>query len=156
MIWTLNTVDAAFLDAFEAAGDPDEAVIASYVARHGQHAPKNVGVKRWYYLLKENPRVRLGTVGRPLGDWPGAGGVKILVGTSEIIGEFPGNRALVGQMGLHLQMEPIAWLQGEADRHFASGAALLAEISEQILDRRAIQQSQRRIQKRYEHRKENI
>jgi hypothetical protein len=85
---------------------PDQRVIDAYVAAHGQHQQKHVGFKRWYYLLKGNPRIRLSTTGRPLDDW--AGEAKILVGTGDIIGEFEQNRAYTGQMGLRLQMEPIA------------------------------------------------
>jgi len=75
---------------------------------------------------------------------------KIIVGTNEIIGEFPGNRDLVGLRGLQLQCQPIAWLEGEADLVLEDGAALLDEISEQILDSKAIDRSQRRIARRCE------
>jgi hypothetical protein len=151
MLWRLEQINSTFIDAFEEAGEPDQAVITAYVAQHGQHPPKHAGIKRWYYFLKDNHRIRLTTVGRPLDDWAGA--AKIIVGTGEIIGESTGNRDLVGQVGLKLQFEPIAWLQGRADKTFVHGEALLAEISEQILDRKVIEQSQRSIRAKYQYRR---
>lgn len=151
MIWRLRQVDDVFRTAFISAGMPDQQVIDEYLARTGKQnaPPKHVGVQRWYYLLQENGRIRLTTIGMPLTDWMEEG--KILVGTNEIIGEFEGNRAFVGYTGLQLQMQPIAWLQGEADKEFSGGAALLAEISEQILDRSAIERTQATIAQKYRH-----
>lgn len=150
MLWTV-TVDSTLLDAFEDAGEPDQVVIDDYLRRthKPRPAPKHTGVKRWYYLMRDNPRMRLSTIGMPLVDCAGKQ-VKVLVGVSEIIGEFPGNRALVGKRGLQLQCQPIAWLQGSPDQHFTSGAAMLAEISEQPLDRHEIEASQEKIKRRYE------
>jgi hypothetical protein len=130
----------------------------TYVAsiRRPQQEQKNIGVKRWYYLLKENPRIRLVTVGRPLAAWDSLS-AKMIVGTSKIIGEFPGNRHLVGRQGLQMKCEPIEWLRGsKADKEFPGGDALLQEISEQILDRRSIDMHQRRIQRKYEHPKRSL
>ena len=151
MIWRLEHVDTTFIDAFESAGDPDQAVIDAYVAQHGLGGPqKHTNVKRWYYLLKGNPRIRLSTIGMPLDAWLGE--AKVLVGTGEIIGEFKGNREYVGQTGLKLQMEPIAWLRGQADVHYTTGHALLDTISEQVLDRKAIEHVQTAITQKYRHR----
>lgn len=152
MIWRLEEVDWSLVNAFESAGEPDQDVIDAYIAQFGQRgAKKHVGIRRWYYLSKDNPRIRLTTLGMPLEDWHGE--AKILVGTGTIIGEFEGNRDYVGQMGLTLHMEPIAWLQGEADSSFSNGSTLLASISEQVLDRREIGRSQAAISQIYRHKK---
>lgn len=150
MIWTLDHLDQAFIKAWEDVGEPNQEVITAYLAkiRRPQHPQKHQGIKRWYYLLQENPCIRLVSLGMPLHEWKGA--AKLIVGTNEIIGEFPGNRPYVGKMGLQLQCQPLAWLQGVPDKAFPSGQALLSEISEQILDRREIEQSQQRTQKRYQ------
>lgn len=150
MIWRVQRIDQLLIDAFENAGEPDQRVISAYLRKTHKpmHPPKHDGIRRWYYLLAENRRIRLATTGRPLAEWRGE--AKVLVGTNEIIGEFAGNRKLVGQRGLQLKCEPIEWLQGEADLVLADGAALLAEISEQILDGKAIDRSQRNIARRYE------
>lgn len=151
MLWKLERVDHALIDAFEHAGEPDQEVIAAYLQQRShrpQQPPKHDGIKRWYYLLRDNPRVRLATVGRPLDDWDGS--AKMIVGVNEIIGEFPKNRPYVGMRGLQLQCQPIAWLTGTADLEIADGTALLAEISEQILDKRAIDNIQQRIAQRYQ------
>lgn len=149
MLWTVR-VDSTLIAAFEDAGQPDRAVIDEYLARSHKprHQPKHEGIRRWYYLLKDNPRVRLACVGMPLADFAGKS-AKILVGTNEIIGEFRGNRALIGKRGLQLQCSPIEWLHGQADKSFATGAAMLAEISEQILDLREIERSQEKIKRAY-------
>lgn len=150
MLWTV-VVDSTLIDAFSDVGQPDQAVVDAYLrsSHKRQHPQKHAGMRRWYYLMCSNPRVRLCSVGMSLADFAGKP-AKILVGTNEILGEFKGNRALVGKRGLQLQCQPIAWLHGQADKHFANGAALLAEISEQVLDLRAIEQSQEQIKRRYE------
>jgi|SRR5579875_775274 hypothetical protein len=151
MIWKITTIDVAFVAAFEDAGEPDQRVIDDYLRKTHKpmHPPKHEGIRRYYYLLADNPRVRLGTLGMSLAEFAGKS-AKIIVGTNEIIGEFEGNRAFIGHMGLKLQCEPIAWLRGHADREFATGSLALAEISEQILDLRKIKESQRRTRRRYE------
>lgn len=151
MMWRINSVDQAFIDAWQDAGDPDQAVIDAYVAklRRPLSPQKHTGVRRWYYLFNDNPRIRLISIGRPLEDFAGLP-AKVMVGTVEIIGEFPGNRAYVGRRGLTLNCQPIEWLQGAADEEFADGNAALAAISEQIIDLREIQRSQRSIKERYE------
>ena len=151
MIWTLDTVDPNLIAAFTAADDPDQAVIDAYMQQlppRRRHQPERAGVKRWYYLHRENPRISLATLGMPLDGW--RGGAFFIVGTREIIGEFPGNQAFTGKKGLQMKMQPIQWMSGQADQHFASGAQILAEISEQILDLDAAQQSQRSIRRKYE------
>ena len=153
MIWSINTVDQAFIDAWHDAGQPDQAVIDAYMATSQRLSPqKHIGIRRWYYLFNDNARIRLTTIGRPLEDFAGLE-AKVIVGTIEIIGEFEGNREFVGKRGLTLQCQPIAWLQGDADEVFATGGEALAAISEQIIDREDIQRSQRTIKSRYEWRK---
>ncbi len=153
MIWTLDRVDAALLSAFADAGDIDQAVVDQRMEQFPsqQHAPARSVVKRWYYLLADNPRIGLVCISQPLYEWLGS--AFLIVGTRTIIGEFEANKAFVGKLGLHLKMQPLAWLTGEADRHFATGAQLLAEISEQVLDRRAIRESQERRTRMYEWKK---
>jgi len=152
MIWRLERVDEPLANVFESAGEPDQDVIDAYVAQFGQRGPqKHVGIQRWYYLMKENPRIHLTTLGMPLEDWHGE--AKILVGTNTIIGEFEGNREYIGQLGLTIHMEPIAWLRGEADKAFENGSTLLASISEQVLDRKEIDRVQATILQRYQHKK---
>ena len=151
MIWILDSIDDLFTGAFLSAGEPDQQIInrhMSHQPRHRQHQPVRPGVKRWYYLLAENPRISLSTVGRPLADWQG--GAFFIVGTREIIGEFPGNQGCIGKKELQMKMQPLAWMSGQADQQFASGAQLLAEISEQILDLDAAERSQRQTKRRYE------
>lgn len=150
MIWRVR-IDQTLIEAFVHAGSPDQAVIDTHLARLGKaRQPIRHGdAKRWYYLLRSNPRVRLLTVGRPLDQWVGKE-AKIIVGAVKIIGEFPGNRALVGKRGLQLKCEPIESLIGNADLELANGEALLNEISEQLLDSKAIERSQRQIRRRYE------
>lgn len=151
MIWKIVTIDAAFIAAFVSAGQPDQDVINAYLARTRKpmQQPKHEGVRRWYYLHSDNPRIRLATIGRPLEDFTGLAG-KCIVGTNSIIGEFPGNRNFVGQRGSQLTLQPIEWLQGEADQEFTDGSTALAGISEQILDRRRIDENQRTIQRKYQ------
>lgn len=153
-LWKIAEVDPAFIAAFEDAGEPDQAVIDAYLARSRRKVTpqKHDGIKRWYYLRADNHRIRLGTVARPLADFAGKP-AKMLVGTSEIIGEFPGNHAFVGQQGLRLTMEPIEWLHGDADKAFATGSEALAEISEQILDLRRAKRVQQEIAEKYQWRK---
>jgi hypothetical protein len=73
----------------------------------------------------------------------------LIVGTREIIGEFAGNCHAIGRKGLQLKMQPIAWLRGEAGKHFATGSQLLAEISEQVLDQREIERVQQHLGRKY-------
>src|SRR5579863_6625358 len=144
MIWTLNQVDPDLIAAFQSAGEPDQAVIDAAIAslpRRRQHQQERLGVKRWYYLLAENPRISLATLGMPLEEWQG--GAFFIVGTRLIIGEFVDNREVAGLKGLQMKMQPIQWMTGQADLRFASGAQLLAEISEQVLDLQAAERSQR-------------
>jgi hypothetical protein len=150
MIWKITTIDAAFIAAFADAGEPDQRVIEAHLRKMHKpmHPQKHEGMRRYYYLLADNPRVRLFCIGRTLSDFAGLP-AKIIVGTYEIIGEFPSNRAFIGQTGLKLQCEPIAWLSGNADKVFPTGSRALAEISEQILDLRKIKESQRQIRRRY-------
>lgn len=154
MIWKITAIDESFIDAFVPAGEPDQQVIDDYLrrTRRSMHPPKHDGVKRWYYLHKDNPRIRLSCIGRPLSDWK-ALPAKCLVGTNEIIGEFPGNREFIGQRGSQLTLQPIEWFTGDADATYPSGSAALSEISEQILDKRRIEQRQREVRKRYEWKK---
>lgn len=135
MIWQLDDTSdlvASFIDA----GPIDEQVVAAYLAaaRQPQHEQKRPDVKRWYYLAADNPRVSLCCVGMPLDAWRGP--AMLIVGTREIIGEFAGNRDVVGRLGLQLKMQPLAWMSGEPGRRFATGKQLLSEISEQVLDLR--------------------
>ena len=150
MIWTLDQADPGFIAAFEAAGEPDQAVIDAHMralpAR--RYPPERTFVKRWYYLLQENPRISLATLGMPLEAWRGP--AFFIVGTREIIGEFPANRPYIGMKGLQMKMQPLSWMAGQADLSFASGAQLLAEISEQILDLDAAHRSQRSIKRKYQ------
>ena len=150
MLWILEKIDSSFINAFEDAGKLDQEVVDAYVAQYGLSGPqKHLGVKRWYYLLRENPRIRLVTVGRPLDDWHEQ--AKIIVGSIKILGEFQATREYVGQLGLKLQMEPINWLQGDADEFFPHGSALLNAVSEQVLDRKAIERSQKALSQKYRH-----
>lgn len=152
MIWTIKNIDD-FLPAFTLAGEPDQAVIDAYLARtrHRQQPLKHEGVRRYYYLLHDDARVRLTCVGMPLDAW--RGGAMVKVGVNEIIGEFPGNRHLIGQKGLQLQFTPIAWLREPADQAFVNGAQALEAISFQILDLNRIEQSQQQIQQKYQWKK---
>jgi hypothetical protein len=154
MIWKIHYINSAFIAAFEHAGEPDQAVIDAYLAKtqRRMHPPKHDGVKRWYYLCSENLRVRLGTIGRPLEDFAGLA-AKCLIGTNEIIGEFEGNRAYIGQRGSQLTLQSIEWLQGHADQEFPDGSAALAEISMQILDLRRATVIQQEIKEKYQWRK---
>jgi hypothetical protein len=150
MIWKISTIDQAFINAWSNAGEPDQHIIDTYLERKQlrQKPMRHVGVQRWYYLLSDNPRIRLLTLGRPLVEWIGLSG-KIQVGTNEIIGEFAGNRDYVGQRGLQIGLRPAEWLQGQ-DKTFALGSSLFEEISEQILDSRSIDRVQSDIQSRYQ------
>lgn len=154
MIWKITAIDEPFIAAFVPAGEPDQRVIDDYLrkTRRPMQPPKHDGVKRWYYLCRDNPRIRLSCIGRPLDDWK-ALPAKCLVGTNEIIGEFEGNREFIGQRGSQLTMQPIEWLQGTADAVYASGSAALSEISEQILDKRRIDRRQREVQSKYQWKK---
>lgn len=149
MIWTLQNVDSALIAAFQDAGIPDQWVIDAHLTRRGQrYQQERPGIKRWYYLHREEPRIRLTCVSMPLDAW--IGGAFLIVGTQEIIGEFPGNQHLVGKKCLQMKMQPLAWMTGQADQDFAGGALMLAEISEQILDLGKIEQVQRTIRKKYQ------
>ena len=148
MIWRLDNpsdLAAAFIDA----GDIDEQVVAAYRAstRQPQHEQKRPDIKRWYYLLKDNPRVSLCCVGMPLDVWHGP--AMLIVGTREIIGEFAGNCAVRGIRGLQLKMQPLSWMSGEPGRRFATGNQLLSEISEQVLDLRAVSRMPENGKKRF-------
>lgn len=122
MIWTLSTVDPDLIAAFQSAGEPDQAVIDAYMQklpRRRHYQPERPGVKRWYYLMRDNPRISLAALGMPLEDWQGPA---FFVGTRAIIGEFPGNRAFVGKKGLQMKMQPLTLMTGQADYlRFASG-----------------------------------
>jgi hypothetical protein len=146
MIWKIHKIDRTFIESWIQAGEPDQAIIDRYVQRHGQHAPaaRLAGEPRYYYLHALEPRITLRTVSLPLEAWQG--GAKIIIGTQRIIGEFAGNRHLVGQRGLALKMEPVDLLYGKPDDEFSDGMSMLAELSSQILDRDAL--------KRYEQREE--
>jgi hypothetical protein len=135
MIYTITMVDNQFKAAWEPAGEPDQEVIEQHAAKHKHHQPRQPKIKRWYYLLKEDSRISLRTAGQPLEDWPQENGAKILVGTGEIIGEFPGNQENTGKLGLRILMEPIEWLQGEANKYYYSGTQFLANIDVRILER---------------------
>lgn len=152
MIWTLAQVDTDFIAAFQSAGEPNQAVIDAYMCKlpaRRRHQPERASVKRWHYLMQDNPRIGLTSLGMPLEQWQG--GAFFLVGTREIIGEFAGNREVAGLKGFHLKMQPLRWMTGQADYlRFASGAQLLAEISEQVLDRQAAERVQRETRKKYE------
>lgn len=148
MIWIIDNI-RAFQAAFTSAGEPDQAVIDAFLqtTQHKQHAPAHEGVKRYYYLLADDPRVVLCCVGMPLADWRGP--AMAIVGTREIIGEFPGNRHLVGKKGLQIRMQPATWLKEPADRHFADAGQALEEISFQVLDLETIERSQQDIAQKY-------
>jgi hypothetical protein len=151
MIWRVTTIDEAFMACFTEAGEPDQATIDAYLrqTKQPQHTKKNPGVKRWYYLQQENPRISFTTVGRPLSDWTGLP-AKLIVVTRTIIGEFPANRPYQGLLGFQLKCEPIEWLRNQADREFAMASDILPEISEQVLDRHRIEASQEQIKQRYQ------
>jgi hypothetical protein len=151
MIWQIDTV-SDLVEAFTDAGDIDEQVIAAYLAttRQPQHEQKRPDIRRWYYLLKDNPRVSLCCVGMPLDAWQGP--AMLIVGTREIIGEFAGNRAVRGKLGLQLKMQPLAWMSGDPGRRFAKGSQMLAEISEQVLDLRPASRVQENDKKRFRRR----
>jgi len=152
MIWTLDIIDASLSEAFIDAGPIDQAAIDRHLGRRGPRYPEaRPGVKRYYYLLRDNPRISLAALGMPLDAWQG--GAFFIVGTRLIIGEFALNREFRGRQGLQMKMQPLAWMTGKADRQFSSGAALLAEISEQVLDLSEIERSQERVKKRYEHKR---
>lgn len=91
----------------------------------------------------------LTTIGMPLTDWRGA--AMCVVGTREIIGEFTGNRHLIGRKGLRIKMQPAAWLKAPADLVLADAHAALQEISFQVLDLADIQRSQERLARAYQH-----
>jgi hypothetical protein len=154
MIWKILQINEAFIDAWTSAGEPDQAVIDAHVGRLRRKLPaaQHTGVMRRYYLLNENTRVRLATIGRPLEDFSGLG-AKVVVGTHEIIGEFPGNEEFIGLKGLKLQCEPVEWLQGQADQEFATGSEALAAVSEQVLDLRRAEVVQREITQKYQWKK---
>jgi len=149
MIWTISQVDDLLCQAFVDAGPIDQGAIDRATRGQGpRYQEARPGVKRYYYLLADNPRISLAALGMPLDNWQG--GAFLIVGTRTIIGEFELNKPHVGKLGLQLKMQPIAWMQGMADKQFRSGQEVLAEISEQVLDRREIERSQERIQKKYE------
>lgn len=77
MIWTINDI-SAFRSAFVAAGEPDQSIINAYLAkkRRTMQPQARPGVRRYYYLLAEDPRVSLCCVGMPLADWNGGGHVQ--------------------------------------------------------------------------------
>lgn len=148
MIWTLEDV-GELVSVFNDAGPIDERAISEYIrnSHKRQHKSSHPGVKRWYYLHKEEPRISLCCVGMPLEAWQGA--AMLIVGTREIIGEFAGNRHAIGRKGLQMKMQPIAWLRGRAEKRFAIGGQLLAEISEQVLDQPEIEKVQSRLARKY-------
>jgi hypothetical protein len=152
VIWTIDDI-RDLVPLVVPAGEPDQQVIAAYLARtrRPQHPPKHQGVKRYYYLLRDEPRVVFTCLSMPLEAWQG--GVMAKVGTREIIGEFAGNRHLVGKKGSQLQFSPIAWLQGEADQHFLNASQALQELSFQILDLDRAERSQRAIARQYQWKK---
>ncbi len=135
MIWALAHVDQSLRVAFEPAGEPDQEVIARFQAAPGVthlHPEYRPGMSRYFYLWRDHPRVSLVCLGLPLEAWQD--GAFFIVGYRWIIGEFAGNRDLVGLKGLHLKMQPLAWMGGQANKQFSSGLHLLSEISEQVLD----------------------
>ena len=148
MIWSLDSV-RDLVPVFADAGPIDEAAVHEHLrkSRRKPYEPSHPGVKRWYYLHKEEPRISLCCVGMPLEAWQGA--AMLIVGTREIIGEFAGNRHAVGRKGLQMKMQPIAWLRGRAEKRFEAGSHLLAEISEQVLDQRDIERVQSRLARKY-------
>lgn len=152
MIWTIEDV-SGFQEVVTPAGEPDQSVIVAYLAQSRQRLQpqKQPGVKRWYYLLADDPRVTLATVGMPLEDWHGS--AMCMIGTRQIIGEFPGNRHLIGRKGLQLKMQPIAWLKEPADKTFRTAQQALEELSFQVLDLDQALRSQWNIQQKYEWRK---
>jgi hypothetical protein len=148
MIWSISDL-SDLVPLVVPAGEPDQQVIAAYLThtKKPQHPQKHQGIKRYYYLLRDDVRVVFTSLGMPLDAW--RGGAMAKVGTREIIGEFAGNRHFTGRKGLFLQLSPIAWLEGEADQHFLNAAQALQELSFQILDLDRIEQSQRAIERKY-------
>ena len=87
-------------------------------------------------------------VGCPLTEWPDGAGAMLIVGTLEIIGEFAGNRHLVGKKGLNLKMQSLDGMYGRAGQIIKSGADLLDTISTQILDLKSIEAAQQPKERR--------
>ena len=119
MIVAVTFCDADGLARLEGAGDPDMAVVARAVglSRRPQADPD---LRRYYYVGRDNPRVRLVVVGQPLPIMAQAGGLKCVVGSARILGEFALQRPHIGQLGLSVKVEPLAWLSGHPDQTFAT------------------------------------
>jgi hypothetical protein len=148
MIWTLDSV-YDLCTVFADAGPINEQVVSRSIqtTQRKQQAPSHPNVPRWYYLYEEEPRISLCCVGSPLQSWQGAS--MLIVGAREIIGEFAGNRHVVGRKGLQMKMQPIDWLHSTSEKHFATGAEFLAAISEQVLDQADITRVQQHIARKY-------
>ncbi|HXC62354.1 MAG TPA: hypothetical protein VNV63_06735 [Nitrospiria bacterium] len=130
---------------FQAAGEPDQAVINAFLAKEKhsrQGRQRDVTLPRYYYLYQPDPRIRLCTVGSTLTGWSGPAWV--LIGVNLILGEFHnddvpgspfiGNADLRGQQGLQLTMRSVAPFRGFADREFDEPAGFLAELDVSVLE----------------------
>ena len=135
MIWLIDNIDRKFTQDFIDAGPVDYVIVDSFLKRTGRQprAQNNPEVKRFYYLYQYDPRVRLTLVGSPLPEWEGKPAM-IILGTEIILGEFVGNKTLVGKKGINLKVQPASWLKGDPDQRFALGSEALDAISFQVID----------------------
>jgi hypothetical protein len=148
MIWATIEVDAAFQLAFVEVGPIHEQVVKRHLARQKNHHPvTRQGIVCYYYLAANDPTIKLVCMSMPLADWQG--GAMVIVGSYEIIGEFAGNRDLVGLSGTQLKMQPLVWLREPEDQRFPTASALLAQISEQVRNRQSIERTQQNITRKY-------
>jgi hypothetical protein len=151
MIWKVLSVDPQFIQKFSDAGPIDWNVVNAHLNQKRRRPivpQQNPDVPRWYYLLQDDPATRMGTVGAQLDQFKGHP-AKLIIGTVEIIGEFAGQRELIGIKGLKLQLEPIHMLSGEPDAVFKTASLALASLSNQIPNLEQAEKSQRDIQNKY-------
>ena len=143
-IWQLNLVDTILETAFEFAGQPDQVIIDRALRDSGRtlRPQSQPEIPRYYYLLREDARVRLTIVGTPLDRWPDGEGAMLVVGTLVSLGEFEKTRHLRGKLTLNLKMQSLAEMQGQPKRVLKNGQTLLDEISLQVLDRESIELAQ--------------
>jgi hypothetical protein len=136
MIWQINHVDHAFIAEFLEAGQIDPQVISAHLKDKPlppNRATVQAGKPRFYYLWREDMRVKVVTVGMPLAEmWDKA--VKVTVGSHDILGEFTEQKPYTGRKGLSLRFEAVAWLTGAADQTFPTATEALNNLSLQGLD----------------------
>jgi hypothetical protein len=126
----------------------DELVVQRHQAQQKRYHPiTRQEVARFCYLKADDQTIKLVCMGMPLDAWHG--GIMVIIGTNTIIGEFEGNRDLVGLTGTQLKMQPLAWLREPEDQRFPTASALLAQISEQVRNQGRIERVQRDITKKY-------